>query len=65
MKMVIVFNTISVVRLSLLDRSIQIRCNMYRKISRNENDNRFHSYYKTQIKLSGIEVEISLGIRLL
>ena len=32
-----------VVRLSVLDRTIQIRFNMYRKISRNENDNRFHS----------------------
>ena len=31
----------------------------------NENGYRFHSYYKTQIKLGGIEVEISLGIRLL
>ena len=31
----------------------------------NENGYRFHSYYKTQIKLNGNDMEISLGIRLL
>ena len=53
------------VRLSVLDRHIQIRFNMYRKISRNENDNRFHSQNKYQIRLNGNDMEISLGIRLL
>ena len=32
-----------VVRLSVIDRYIQIRFNMYRKNPRNENDNHFHS----------------------
>ena len=31
----------------------------------NENDYRFHSYYKSQIKLNGNDMEISMDIRLL
>jgi len=46
-------------------RCFDTRYGMKMVIVFNENGYRFHSYYKTQIKLSGIEVEISLGIRLL
>ncbi len=35
------------------------------KFLENENDNRFHSQNKYQIRLNGNDMEISLGIRLL